>query len=181
MMALSDSVSTTLKFSIVAEDKDRLWVKQTSRTCCSNKSCSYSGRLTFPVHPNSRIPEVVADFMSGHSFHSMCRFEGIQYNPVLLHLAPINLSQKKDKEVKKENILGSQQRMKTEQSSPSSPLPRSPAASWHRRPRPEGSRSCDSAPSPPPDTSPIILINISEQTRLTFANTKEQGKRNGTK
>lgn len=34
--------------------------------------------------------------------------------------------------------------------SPSSLLPLLPTASWHLHPCPEGSRSCDSAPSPPP-------------------------------
>lgn len=51
----------------------------------------YNRELTLPVQADSRVPEVVADFVTRHSLHSVCGFERVQNNPVLLHLPPVHL------------------------------------------------------------------------------------------
>lgn len=48
--------------------------------------------LTLPVAAIRRVPEVVADFPTGHPPHRMCRLQRVQNNPVLLHLPPVHLN-----------------------------------------------------------------------------------------
>lgn len=89
MTALSDSVSTTLKFSIVAVgrkvqpgyDIKIKKVKQQWSDC----------QLTLPVQSHSCVPEVMAHLMPRHAFHNMCSFQGVQHNAILLHFSPVHL------------------------------------------------------------------------------------------
>ena len=48
-------------------------------------------RLTLPVIAYVRVPEVVAQLVSGHTLHCMGGFQRVQNDAVLLHLSPVHL------------------------------------------------------------------------------------------
>lgn len=61
--------------------------------------------LTLPVHSHSRVPEVVAQLVSRHPLHSMCGFERVQHNTVLLYLPPVYLLHKEPRVRQQSHIV----------------------------------------------------------------------------
>ena len=161
--ALSDNVSTTLKFSIVAKNEKRASERYSEvvsniRTCYSWQWLRVRGR-TLPVVAVRRVPEVVADLVTRHPLHRVGRLQRVQNDPVFLHLSPVHLRAHTHTHThtswSRHRCLQLWLRSKRTQQIllvPSSLLPLRPAASWRLRRRPAASRSCDSAPSPPPVT-----------------------------
>lgn len=95
MTAFSESVSTTLKFSIVAAGAGKkIKVVRLRLQSSDNQAAvtlSKTAGLTLPVQSDGGVPEVVAHLVAGHSLHRVCGFERIQHNAVLLHFSPVHL------------------------------------------------------------------------------------------
>lgn len=89
MTAFSDSVSTTLKFSMVATGEAESEV--TTRRTEAYRDFCYENGHTLPVVAVGRVPEVVAHLVSRHTLHRVRGLERVQYNAVFLHFPPVNL------------------------------------------------------------------------------------------
>ncbi len=71
-----------------------LMLKQTKSESIDNDGDFLKSELTLPVQSEICVPEVAADLMSCHPLHSMCSFERIQHDAVLLYFSPVDLLHK---------------------------------------------------------------------------------------